>query len=181
MSTSSNLVSQHRNSKIHRGTNLACPFCKTTFVTASGVIHHLESSACPKAPSLNRETILRMVQRSDPQGIIANKMIEGPQQTDVRYQVTSRAFNGTHWECYICHKRFNASSSLNMHLNSPAHQQKVYHCPNRKNCSKEFVTLAGLFNHLESESCGAMRFERVQQVQKTLIDAAMNRRVITYL
>jgi hypothetical protein len=52
--------------------------------------------------------------------------------------------------------------SLNSHLNSPAHREKVYHCPGR-GCGKEFRALAPLFNHLESESCGAVRFETVQR------------------
>ncbi|KAJ5369783.1 uncharacterized protein N7496_005875 [Penicillium cataractarum] len=176
-----NNLRMHRNSKIHRGTNLPCPFCQTTFVTASGMFNHLESGACPKAPTLNRDTILRMVRRSEPQGLITKKMIEDPKQTQVQYQATSRAFNGIYWECYICHKFFNTIHSLNKHLNSPVHQQKVYHCPNKKTCGKEFVTLAGLFNHLESESCGMMRFEGVQKVQEELIDAVMNRKVITSL
>lgn len=158
---------------------MSCPFCKANFVTASGVVHHLERGACPQAPQLDRETILRMVQRSDPHGLISNKMIEGPGETSVQYQVTSRAYNGTYWECYICHRSFNTSKALSQHLNSPVHQQKVYHCPNRNSCGKEFTTLAGLLGHLESESCGLMRFERVQQAQKRLIGAVMNCKTIT--
>ena len=159
---------------------MSCPFCKTSFVTASGVVHHLERGACPEAPKLNRDTILRMVHHSDPHGLISNKMIEGPTETCVQYRVTSRAYNGTHWECYICHRGFNTPNALGQHLNSAVHQQKVYHCPNRKSCGKEFTTLAGLLGHLESESCGLMRFERVQQAQKRLIEAVVNRKTITY-
>ena len=55
-------------------------------------------------------------------------------------------------------------NALNAHLNSSVHKQKVYHCPNTKSkCEKQFVTLAGLFNHLESEACAFMRFEKVQR------------------
>jgi hypothetical protein len=51
-----------------------------------------------------------------------------------------------------------------MHLNSPAHKQKVYHCPNStRKCGKQFVTLAALFNHLKSEACVYMRFKKVQR------------------
>lgn len=39
--------------------------------------------------------------------------------------------------------------------------------------------MASLFNHLESESCGFMRFEGVQQVHNRLNDAILNRRMIT--
>lgn len=51
---------------------------------------------------------------------------------------------------------------LNQHVNSAAHSQKVYHCFGR-GCGREFARLAGLFNHLESETCGAARFESVQR------------------
>lgn len=62
----------------------------------------------------------------------------------------------------MCHRDFNTRRALDQHLNSPVHQQKIYHCPNRR-CGKEFVALAGMFGHLESESCSFMRFENVQK------------------
>jgi hypothetical protein len=80
----------------------------------------------------------------------------------VTYEATNQAWNGYYLECYLCHREFNTTQALNQHLKSPVHQQTVYHCPNR-GCSKEFKALAGLFNHLESESCSFMRFEKVQQ------------------
>lgn len=67
---------------------------------------------------------------------------------------------------------------LNMHLNSPKHKEKVYHCPNRRGgCAKQFVSLAGLFNHLESETCSFMRFDKVQQHASMILDG---RRFITF-
>jgi len=105
-----------------------------------------------------------MIRERDPHGIITKKQIEWHQDDKVKYSATKRAFNGSYWECYLCHRNFNTVDALNTHLNSPAHKQKVYHCPSPKaKCGKEFVTLAGLFNHLESEACAFMRFEKVQQ------------------
>ncbi|KAJ5160854.1 uncharacterized protein N7482_007858 [Penicillium canariense] len=173
-----NNMRMHLRSKIHRGTDVPCPFCKAGFVTASGMAHHLETGSCPKAPKLNRETILKMARHSDQHGLITNKQIGWHDEGRVEYEATSAAWNGHHWECYLCHKQLKTVTSLNQHLNSPVHQQKVYHCPNRKNCGKEFVSLAALFNHLESESCKIMRFERVQQVQRQLTDAFLNRRLL---
>ncbi|KAJ6090377.1 zinc finger protein [Penicillium sp. IBT 16267x] len=175
---SENGLHMHRNSRIHRGTNVLCPFCKTGFVTASGASHHVETGSCPEAPKMNRETVLRIIQAADRKGLIANKKIGWYKEEDVQYIVTNRAFNGNFWECYICHDEFNTSGALTQHLNSPVHKQKVYHCPDR-NCPKEFNTLAGLLSHLESESCGYMRFERVQQVQKSLNDVIMGRKQLT--
>ena len=155
---------QHLNSKIHRGANVPCPFCKVNYTTASGLTHHVETGSCPHATGLNRETILRMVRERDPHGIITNKQIEWHKEENVKYSATNRAFNNSYWECYMCHNEFNTVNALNMHLNSPVHKQKVYHCPNSKGkCGKQFVTLAGLFNHLESEACAFIRFEKVQQ------------------
>lgn len=37
----------------------------------------------------------------------------------------------------------------------------TFPCPNRK-CGKEFTTLAGTVNHLESEACGYAKFKQVQ-------------------
>lgn len=103
-----------------------------------------------------------MVSKRDQGGSITNKLIGW--YGSVEYEVTDLAFNGSYWECYICHREFATKSGLNQHLNSATHQQKLYHCPNaRGGCSKEFTTLAGLFNHLESESCEFMRFEKVQK------------------
>lgn len=159
-----NNLKMHLNSKIHRGTNVSCPFCKANYATASGLTHHLETGSCPRASKLNRDSILRMVRERDPHGTITKKQIEWHQDEDIKYSATTRAFNGSYWECYLCHSGFNTINALNAHLNSPAHKQKVYRCPNSKaKCGKEFVTLAGLFNHLESEACAFTRFEKVQQ------------------
>ena len=41
-------------------------------------------------------------------------------------------------------------------------QQALYHCP-KLSCRKDFKSIAGLINHLESETCGFMRFADVQR------------------
>lgn len=140
-----------------------CPFCKTWFTTPSGLSHHLESASCPKASSLNRETIHRMIRERDPKGTITMRQIGWHPELNSTYHATDLAFNGTYWECYMCHGEFRTKGSLNQHLNSPAHKQLLYHCPNYTNqCGRQFPSLGALFNHLESESCAFMRFEKVQ-------------------
>lgn len=163
---------QHLNSKIHRGTNLPCPFCKANYTSASGFFHHLERGACPKAPSLNRERILKIVRERDPHGRITNKQIEWHKETRIEYAASDQAFNHNRncWECYLCHKGFRARADLNRHLNSSTHKQNVYHCPNIR-CGKQCVTLAALFNHLESESCAFMKFAKVQQHVDSVIQS----------
>lgn len=72
-----------------------------------------------------------------------------------------------------------SSRALNQHANSPVHQQSIYHCPNEaRKCGKQFVSLAGFFNHLESEACGFIRFEKVQEAQRSLTDVMSGRRMI---
>ncbi|KAJ5158992.1 Zinc finger C2H2 [Penicillium coprophilum] len=173
-----NCLRQHLNSKTHRGTNIPCPFCRTGYVTASGVSHHLESGSCPQAQGLNRDKIHRIIQQLDPNGVVCKKQIAWHDEENVTYSVTDNAWNGSFWVCYICKRGFNSRQALGSHVNSPVHKEKVYHCLNR-GCRKEFHSLASLFNHLESESCGFVRFDGVQQVHKRLNDAIMGRRMIT--
>lgn len=159
---------KHLRSRIHRGTNVGCPFCEKGFTTASGLSAHLETSACPNAPSLSRESILAILRKRDPYGVITNKQIEWYDEEGSSYEVTLDAWNGDAWECPMCDSKFSSVHGLRMHLQSPRHKGKVYHCPNKRGgCEKEFVSLAALFNHLESESCSYMKFENVQRHVKT--------------
>lgn len=154
------------------------PFCKRRFVTATGVAHHLESSACPHAPYIDRDNVYQFIRSKDPHGAISKKLLSW--HGSDRYEATGRSWNGYAYECYFCHRQFGQLRSLNQHLNSPARtslgfctcashpvdesfldQQDLYHCPNRA-CRLNFKTLASVINHLESESCGFMRFGAVQ-------------------
>jgi hypothetical protein len=128
------------------------------FVTASGVSHHLETGSCTHATNLNRDTIHRAIRSRDPNGVITKAQLEWHSEIEA----TDKCWNGYGYECYLCHSVYDSLSMLNMHVNSGPHRQSIYHCPN-KGCSKEFVSLAGVFNHLESESCGFIRFEKVQR------------------
>jgi hypothetical protein len=129
---------------------------------------------------LNRDRIHRIIQGLDPKGLVCKKQIgwHDDSQGTATYSVTPRAFNGTSWVCYICKKCFKSSRALESHLNSPVHQEKVYHCLKR-GCPKEFHSLASLFNHLESESCGFIRFEGVQQIHNRINDAILGNKMIT--
>jgi DNA-directed RNA polymerase subunit RPC12/RpoP len=90
-------------------------------------------------------------------------MIEypGAQRYNETIEASDQAWNGYAYECLLCQREFRTLQALNSHLNSPVHSQKYYHC-SKRSCGKEFVSLAGLVNHFESEICGAMRFNQVQ-------------------
>ncbi|KAM3503226.1 hypothetical protein MY11210_008798 [Beauveria gryllotalpidicola] len=160
-----NNLRMHLNSNRHRGGSIACPKCSKSFTTATGLAHHFEMNACPNATT-SRDTIYRYVRSKDPNGLISKQLLEwdGP----ATYEATERTWNGDGYECYLCHREFNSLHGLNQHLNSAAHQQALYHCPNR-NCH-DFKTLAAIINHLESESCGITRFDAVQRGVSQMIE-----------
>ncbi|OAL48484.1 hypothetical protein IQ07DRAFT_543416 [Pyrenochaeta sp. DS3sAY3a] len=162
-----NNLKMHLNSKIHRGTTVPCPFCKVGFTTASGLSHHLETGSCPNAKTLDREKIYKAIRQRDSHGIFTKNLLTF-QESDVETIATGAAFNGSSYECYLCHREFNSLRGLNQHLNSPTHSQSLYHCPNRS-CARDFVSLASMFNHLESESCSFIRFEKVQENVQNII------------
>ncbi|KAK3385143.1 hypothetical protein B0H63DRAFT_179746 [Podospora didyma] len=154
-----NSIRMHLNSAIHRGRYIRCPLCSTAFATAASMTHHVEGGSCPNAPGTSRDDVYRVVRSEDPNGIISKKPIGW--NGSPTYEVSDGAHNGDYWECYLCHRAFQARHGLNRHINSPIHQQPLYHCPNRS-CGSEFKTLAGIINHLESERCNFMHFEAVQ-------------------
>jgi hypothetical protein len=133
------------------------------FTTASGVAYHLESASCPRARNANRETIYKLVNARDTSGVITNKLLTWDNGSNADYVATNASWNGYYFECYLCHHQFTSLIGLNRHLSSPTHKQKLYHCFVSR-CGKQFSALAPLFNHLESESCGAVRFGQVQRV-----------------
>lgn len=143
-------------------------FCGTEHGTATGLVHHLESGRCPKAP-LNRDKLYQAVRSRDPTGLISKKLLGWSGSPS--YEASEKAWNPSAqaFQCYLCGRLFGQLKSLNQHLSSPAHQQKLYHCPNG-HCDKDFVTLAALINHLESESCKFMRFDAVQRKVAQILD-----------
>ncbi|KAI0482949.1 hypothetical protein GGR56DRAFT_686097 [Xylariaceae sp. FL0804] len=168
-----NNIKMHLNSAVHRGRSIQCPFCRAPFASATGLGHHLESGACPRAPGFDRDAVHKLVRSKDPGGLVTKKLLKGAggegSSGAPRYEATELAWNGQVYECYLCHRDFAKLESLNQHLASSAHEAVRYHCPNRAGCGREFTTLAGLMNHLESESCGYTRFENVQRGVKNII------------
>lgn len=158
---------KHLNSSTHRGKNIACPFCKAALTSASGLSHHLETGSCPRATNINHRTMFQAISQRDPSGLLTNKLLTYP-ESNIQNIATNATWNGCSYECYLCRREYGTLRALNQHLNSPAHDQKLYHCPNRS-CNRHFGRLAALFNHLESESCNFVRFEKVQTHVHNLI------------
>jgi hypothetical protein len=129
-----------------------------------------------------------MVAKADVNGVITDRLrITGPQgaqpypfDNDTRYVATSRTWNGSAFECYLCHKCFRQLKDLNAHLASPVHTgAKMYHCPPR-GCGVKFNTLSGLMRHIEDESCGVRRFRFVEKAIKDSVERFSELRTVSF-
>ncbi|KAJ8496577.1 hypothetical protein ONZ51_g1017 [Trametes cubensis] len=160
-----NNLDHHHRSTLHRGRTVACPMrgCDKAFVSSAALIHHLESGGC--VSRVDRHTVNRIVERLDRQNIITNpaRVIAGGTNahppTIVDQWATEYAWNGSAYECYLCHRTFRTLPALNQHLRSPTHDDKMYRCPhNLYGCGAEFVALSAFCQHVESGNCGVCRF-----------------------
>jgi hypothetical protein len=139
------------------------------------VIIHLESGACTSG--LNRKEINAAIQSLDRNNIITRPMLTMPGYDSFETIATDRAWNGRGYQCYLCSKVFNQLNDLNKHLKSPAHEQNLYHCP-KQSCGRQYKSLSGLVQHVESESCGVMRFTQVQQHGRNGIENMVGRMIM---
>lgn len=139
-------------------------------------MHHVETGSCPRAPQVNREFIYKMINQRDTTGVITNKQIAWHGEDNSESIATAASWNGHGYQCGLCSRSYSALRSLNQHLSSPAHKQNIYHCPGR-GCGKQFKALAPLVNHMESESCGVMKYQRVQQ---TMTGVLTGQRMLTF-
>ncbi|TDL14542.1 zinc finger protein, partial [Rickenella mellea] len=81
---------------------------------------------------------------------------------------TSRSWNGHAFECFLCHGDFRTLHSLNAHLQSPKHQEKIYRCP-QSTCQIEVSAMSSLIQHVENGSCGVRMFKQVQDTIDGLV------------
>ncbi|CAK5263914.1 unnamed protein product [Mycena citricolor] len=167
--SASNLIS-HLNSSRHRPKDVMCPGrgCGLGFVSRSAVVLHLESGKC--ASGMTREKVKVLVRQYDRENLITDpaRMITSPGISSPTYIATPRAWNGTAYECYLCHSTFRTLPALNAHLASPRHEDKIYVCP-LASCRTHFSTLSALCQHIESEQCGVHKFRAVQEGMDGLV------------
>ena len=149
-------VIQHLKSRVPAGNNVKCPWCPRKFVNLAGICVHLESGSCESC--VDTQMVNQYCMEVDRSHIFTTKRIELHCNYDSKTPIaTNAAWDGDCSRCYLCSRGFGRLSSLNTHLKSPVHQEKIYHCPR---CHGEFILLSGLVAHLESETCGAFRFQR---------------------
>jgi hypothetical protein len=99
--------------------------------------------------------------------ISISRRIEGGTPRVVSYYATERTFNGTAYECYLCHRTFRTLDALNTHISSPAHDANEFRCPK---CKREYKLVSSLMQHIESEVCGIARFQTVGDLTRDLTD-----------
>ncbi|KAJ7447843.1 hypothetical protein FB451DRAFT_1534155 [Mycena latifolia] len=168
--SASNLNS-HLNSSLHRPKDIPCPGkgCGLSFVSHYALVLHLESGKC--ASGSDRQFVNRRVREYDTQNLItdpARLLTGGAGGSHVKYLATAATWNGSSYECYLCHGGYRSLAALNQHLASPRHEDKIYVCP-LNTCRQHFPTLSGLFQHIESGRCGVSKFKVVQNTIAGLV------------
>lgn len=120
-------LQQHLRSRTHLGTPIACPFCVRKFVTAAGLAHHLERSACPAVPYLGHREVFEAVKSADPYGYLTKVLVKYESSLRRRrFHASDDTWDGEAWRCYACfHKRrerrrFGSREALAQHLASAA-------------------------------------------------------------
>ena len=139
--------------------------CTRAFTTHADLIAHWESGTCPSG--VTRNAVNRAVVSADRGRVITDgrRLIQGPDggyapRAHAETWATQGSWNGSAFECVLCHKTFARLPHLNAHLQSPAHADKLYKCPTMfDGCGMQFRTLSGVVQHVENGSCGVRRFQ----------------------
>ncbi|TFK75427.1 hypothetical protein BDN72DRAFT_892375 [Pluteus cervinus] len=166
--SSPSALAQHSASAAHRDRSICCPLCGQGFKVPSSIPMHIESGACQEGITRHHVTAAVHNMKIIP-SISASRLLTGPtssvyrMQPAISYIATEQAFTGTAFECYLCHKQFKQLRALNAHLDSAAHDDDEFKCPNRR-CNKEFTLISALIQHIESEACGVARFRQVERL-----------------
>ncbi|KAF7289007.1 hypothetical protein MIND_01417600 [Mycena indigotica] len=175
--TSANNLNAHLNSALHKPRTITCPGrgCGQSFINGPSLAAHLESGSC--ASGANRQSLNRYIREQDTRHVITDPARRRPPANDnTRYVATGRSWNGTAYECYLCHNEFRTLPGLNQHLASPRHEEKTYICRG-PSCSRRFQTLSALWAHVDSQQCGVARFGAVKRAMDELSDRLQRTRI----
>ncbi|KAH8108282.1 hypothetical protein DFH11DRAFT_1711213 [Phellopilus nigrolimitatus] len=176
--TRANLES-HRASSTHTPRTIVCPGrnCRKAFVSVSALILHAESGGCPSG--ITRQAVDAFVARMDRQNVITNpaRMIGEPGDygppAETRCLVShATTWNGVAYECFLCRNEFATLRSLDRHLRSPRHRERIYRCPG-PGCGLECSALSALCQHVERGGCGIKTNRQVQDIMDRLTSGMM--------
>ncbi|KAF7311716.1 Zinc finger protein [Mycena indigotica] len=176
--TSANNLNAHMNSALHKPRTITCPGrgCGQSFINGPSLAAHLEAGSC--ASGANRQSLNRYIRAQDTRNVITDpaRLIAAAESDNTRYVATGRSWNGTAYECYLCHGKFRTLPGLNQHLASPRHEEQTYICRG-PGCSRRFQTLSALWAHVDSEQCGVARFGAVKRAMDELSDRLQRTRI----
>ncbi|PCH38947.1 hypothetical protein WOLCODRAFT_84550, partial [Wolfiporia cocos MD-104 SS10] len=171
-------LQQHLPCPQNRERTIVCPGnkCIKRFYSGAGLLAHLESGACRSG--MNRPQINRLAVELDTNRVVTNpaRLLHGPDGPTAPESMitpaTALSYNGSNYECFLCHREFAHLAGLNQHLTSPVHEEKIYRCPEAwDGCGAEFSALSVLCAHVEggSKGCKIKRFNApVQSVISTM-------------
>ncbi|KAH6910625.1 hypothetical protein BKA70DRAFT_1270977 [Coprinopsis sp. MPI-PUGE-AT-0042] len=127
--------------------------CEGMFKSPSGVAHHLESNV---HQGIHRHTVTAVAQTMD---IVPEISLNKRDALDastitplISYEAKDTSYNGKH---------FRPLASLHAHLNSAAHDDDEFKCPQEK-CGRQFTLISALIQHVESETCGLTDMVQIQ-------------------
>ncbi|EOA90812.1 uncharacterized protein SETTUDRAFT_101140 [Exserohilum turcica Et28A] len=170
---------QHCESLKHKPISaLSCPTgegCKRKFSAPSALLHHLESGKC--CSGMDRDDIYDIVQLYDKDHTIhilpkltpsSSTYLSAHGLSPDSGAPTASLDSSDGWLLVTpTHSQgtFRTVQALQQHIVSPTHCDKVYHCPRnllpinsskaetKQRKAKQFTTLSGLAQHLESGAC----------------------------
>lgn len=154
----------------HAAKNVKCPgrSCGRAFLNFAELVAHFESGTCPSG--VTRQEVNRQAIKLDKSNIITNpaRLIGYDPDSSTSTWATERSWNGYAYECILCHRTFRSLAALNSHLKSAIHEAKIYKCPNREGCGKDFQVLSALLRHVEKGGCGVRQFRVVKDAMDQL-------------
>jgi hypothetical protein len=151
---------------VHNLRPLNCFLCKRKSGAVSAIAQHIESGACN---NISRHQVTAAVRSLNiiPAISIPRSLKGGiSSYTVLRTIATQGTFDGTAYVCFFCRKTFRTRGSLNMHLNSPAHDHHQFKCPK---CKRQFKLVSALIQHVESGACGIATFVQVADLATSFV------------
>ncbi|EKM52223.1 uncharacterized protein PHACADRAFT_260453 [Phanerochaete carnosa HHB-10118-sp] len=171
---SENNLMQHK--RTHLPKTVQCPGrnCTRAFASHADLVLHWESGTCPSG--VTRQLVNDTAAKNDRYRLItdARRLIQGPDggytpRGSVTTWATQASWNGSAYECVLCHCTYPKLARLNEHLQSPVHDERMYKCPTAlEGCAAQFRTLSAVVQHIESGKCGVRKFQR--QIQGVMDD-----------
>ncbi|GAA5960327.1 hypothetical protein JCM3765_007475 [Sporobolomyces pararoseus] len=180
-----NNLRMHMNSSAHVQAAVICPAgCGRSFVSHSGAVIHLESGSC--ASGITREQVNYLVARWDRQRLITtgrralpappSSQSSNPSSQKLYATEASYSHYDGAYKCYFDNRLFSTLRALNQHLGSAAHAyltndggEKLYRCPHRRGCGREFTSLSGVVSHIERASCGVRELAGVRETIESVM------------